>query len=263
MEHEHDHLALRHFTTAKAALPGCRHRRPICRHLYVARWLTVASLLGARRGIPRQDAREAVPGLRATRLPVSVPGGMLAIMPPITNARRRATAEAVPCLQVKINGKKIALVGLHGEGGVAATVSRWWQRPGGGQKRRATQRDPTFNVRLDVTDANDPACHRMYAWPTVRVREGDRVEVRVIHGAPERGRFHGKYNRTRGEEVPFEDNDTYTVIGNMATWVDGTRVCLKESSMSRQPMRFTAAAARRVAKALMDAARHVERRTRK
>lgn len=184
------------------------------------------------------------------------------VVPPTTTSLRRARPEAVPCLQVKINGKTIALVGLDGQGSVTASVGRWWQRPGGGnQERRATKHDSTFNVRVDVTDANDPTWHRMYAWPTVRVREGDCVEVHVVRGIPERGRFHGKYNRTSGEEVPFEDNDTYTVIGRMATWADGARICLKERSMSRYPVRLTLVAARRLAKALMNVARHVERRT--
>lgn len=63
--------------------------------------------------------------------------------------------------------------------------------------------------------------------------------------------------------MPFEKNDTYEVIGNMATWVDARRVYLKERRTSRQPMRFSPAAARQIAKALMAAARLAEPRTRK
>jgi hypothetical protein len=183
---------------------------------------------------------------------------------PVNKVRPQSAAvDGVPCLLVKVNGKKVALMGVQGQGGVAATVSRWLDLPHGGEKGRASLRDRTFNVRMDVTDANDPAWHRMYVWPASRIEEGDRVELRVVFGTPERGRFAGKYHRTRYEEVPFEKNDTYAVIGNMATWVDARRVYLKERRMSRPPMRFSPAAARQIAKALMAAASRIERRTRK
>jgi hypothetical protein len=172
---------------------------------------------------------------------------------------RSAAADDVPCLLVKVNGKKVALIGVQGSGGVSASIGRWWQASGAHERKRAAQRDPTFDVHLGVTDANDPTWHRMYKWPTARLRERDRVEVRVVRGTPERGRFHGKYNRTGADDVPFERNDTYKIVGNVATWVDGTRVCLKERSVSRHPMSFTPAAARRLAKALMSAARRTQR----
>jgi hypothetical protein len=194
-------------------------------------------------------------------LPPAPHGAKLESMPAKTVRLRSAACDDVPCLLVKVNGKKVALVGVRGQGGVAATVSRWLDD--GGEKRRAPRRDPTFNVRMDVTDANDPAWHRMYVWPASRIAEGDRVELRVVLATPERGRFAGKYHRTRHEEVPFETNETYAVIGNMATWVDAGRVCLKERRMSRQPMRFSPAAARRIAKALMAAASRAEQRTRR
>jgi hypothetical protein len=176
---------------------------------------------------------------------------------------RSAAVDDLPCLLVKVNGKKVALMGVQGQGGVAATVSRWFDLSHAGEKRRKSRRDRAFNVRMDVTDASDPAWHRMYAWPASQIGEGDRVEMRVVLGTPERGRFAGKYHRTRNEEVPFEKNDTYEVIGNVATWVDANRVYLKERRMSHQPMRFSPAAARRIAKALMAAATRAERRARK
>lgn len=200
--------------------------------------------------------------MTSSRLPPPPRGAKLDSMPKKVTPRRDA-ADEVPCLLVKVNGKKVALMGVQGHGGVAATVSRWLDRPHGGETGRAPRSDRTFSVRMDVTDANDPAWHRMYIWPASQIEEGDQVELSVVLATPERGRFAGKYHRTRHEEVPFERNDTYAVIGNMATWVDARRVCLKERRMSREPMRFSPAAARRIAKALMAAATRAEQRTRK
>ena len=87
---------------------------------------------------------------------------------------RSAAVDDLPCLLVKVNGKKVALMGVQGQGGVAATVSRWFDLSHAGEKRRKSRRDRAFNVRMDVTDASDPAWHRMYAWPASQIGEGDR-----------------------------------------------------------------------------------------
>jgi hypothetical protein len=192
-------------------------------------------------------------------LPPAPHGAKLGDMPAKRVKPGSGATDGVPCLLVKVNGKKVALLGLDGEGGVAATVNRWVDASRDDGRTRRSRRDNTFNVRMDVTDANDPSWHKMYVWPVLQIEQGDLVEVRVVLGTPERGRFAGKYHRTHYEEVPFEKNDTYEVIGNMATWADATRVYLKERRISHRPMMFTAAAARRVAKALVDGARRVER----
>lgn len=199
---------------------------------------------------------------RSSLLPPPRRGAKLCAMP-VKPKSRSGIAEDCPSLLVKVNGRRMALVGVQGRGGVSVSVGRWWKGPAARQKNQAAKREPTFDLRLDVTDANDPTWDRMYAWPTARVREGDRVEVRVVRGTPERGRFHGKYHRTRQEEVPFETNDTYAVIGTMAVWVDSRRVHLKERRTSRQAMSFTPSAARRVSKALIIAARRIQERTHK
>lgn len=149
---------------------------------------------------------------------------------------------------VRLNGKRVAVMGVPGDGGIHVGVSAWF--PGVG-----------LAIGMAGTDRGNPVWDRFYKWPAPKVRVGDEVTIRVVR-SPEPGRpkFMFKAHRFDIDQMPAPENPTYAVVRNVSVWADKKSVLLRSSDKNRNVPRLTPKAARKVAKALTRAAAGLERR---
>ncbi len=133
--------------------------------------------------------------------------------------RRIGRNEPSPCLDVRVNGKRIAIAGVRGEGNVNAHIQ--WSRT----KHYGEGPWATGALRLSVTggDFNDLDWDRFVRWVDRRLRVGDQVEIRVIEGVkPRPGRSLSRSKRIPLDEWPSRRNPT-------SVSVPGAEVCALSS----------------------------------
>lgn len=172
---------------------------------------------------------------------------------------QKSSASRVPCLDVTVNGKHVAKLGMPGEGGVNVSI-RSWSRGLVSELMTGPRRD-VLEMHLGGTDRNLPKWDRFYEWPVPRLRVGDEVVVRVEDGSPDKPKFEMKMHRFDEDQYPSPKNPTYVVVRNVSVWADKKNVLLRANDKGNVP-RLTAVAARKVAKALLRAADELERRGR-
>jgi hypothetical protein len=167
---------------------------------------------------------------------------------------KRDPAGTVPIsLEVSVNGKHVAVMGVQGTGGISMGVSAWRPRSG-----RAS-----VSMHLGGTDSNDLVWDRFYSWPAPRLRIGDEVRIRVV--PPRRAdpaRFMTKYHRLDARDMPGAENPTFAVVQHVRIWADKADVLLS-ASHEGNAVRLTPKAARKVATALTRAVRRLAVRARR
>lgn len=164
--------------------------------------------------------------------------------------KRRGAARLPASFEVTLNGKRLAVMGMHGRGGINTRLSAWCPRWG----------RPSISMHLGGTDANDPVWDRFYSWPSPRLRIGDELRIRLV--PPTRAdepKFITRYHRLDVNEMPAPENPSFVRIRHVGVWADKRHVLLAASDKGNVP-RLTPRTARKVAEALRRAAENVERR---
>lgn len=180
----------------------------------------------------------------------------------MTLATRKSTknrAQRLPCLDVAVNGKHVARMGMPGEGGVNVSV-RSWSR-GLTSDLMTDPKSDVLEMFLGGTDRNNPKWDRFYEWPVPRIRPGDEIVVRVRSGVPDPPKFRSKSHRYDYAQGPGPENPTYAVVRTVSVWADRKSILLRASDKGNAP-RLTAPGARKVARALLRAAEALEGRGR-
>jgi hypothetical protein len=165
------------------------------------------------------------------------------------------------CLQVVVNGKRLAVAGVKGEGNVNAHV--WWSRTkhyGEGPRASGAAR-----LRVAGGDFNDPVWDRLIEWLDHPLELGDRVEIAVVHSqAPDRGSLISRDRRIPVDEYPCPRNPTavtvrgaavYALTDTVGLWVGNKR--------SPRTAQLTPGQARKIGRGLLAAADAVQKRTRR
>jgi hypothetical protein len=165
-------------------------------------------------------------------------------------------------MDVAVNGKHVATMGMPGEGGFSANVS-CWSRAASPYRRRPRGPD-VLELYLGGTDRNNPTWDRFYEWPAPKqLRTGDEIVLRIIEGTtPDRPKFRMKTHRIDEDQFPSPENPTFVVVRNVSVWADKHNVLLRAYDKGNVP-RLTAHAARKVARALVRAAKQLEHRRRR
>jgi hypothetical protein len=173
-------------------------------------------------------------------------------------ARRKwAANEPSPCFEVRVNGRRVAVAGVLGEGNLNAHLH--WSRTTHYGEGPWT----SGGMRLHVVggDFNDPTWDRFSTWADRPLKLGDRVEIDVVEGAkPDRGR-QTRFRRTPLDEWPSRRNPTYVHVRGAELYAVSDGVWLRVGRAYRGDVSLSAQQARKLGRGLLDAADAVARRT--
>lgn len=171
--------------------------------------------------------------------------------------RKRLKRDDSPCLEITLNGRRLAVAGVSGQGNVNAHVS--WQRTA----HYSEGPYATGALRLAVRGGNfnDPVWDQFREWVDRPLEVGDHLEIRPVRcSAPDPGRRLPRSQRIPLDELPSHRNPT-------ATRVRGAEVCAVTSGVFLFAGRrlqgnvlLSVTQARKLARGMLHAADDVERR---
>jgi len=173
--------------------------------------------------------------------------------------QRRAKAEAGPRFEVLLNGKRLAIAGVDGQGNLYAHL-HWSRTEHYGEGPWANG-----GLRLWVAggDFNDPIWDRFRRWVDRPLGIGDRVEFRIVEGPPDPGRPLPRSRRIPVDQYPSRRNPTAVRVRGAKLWAleEGVLLCVGERFQGTAQL--SPNAARRLARGLARAAEAIERRQEK
>jgi hypothetical protein len=170
---------------------------------------------------------------------------------------RGAAKEPSPCFEVKVNGRRVAVAGVRGEGNLNAHV-HWSRTTHYGEGPWASG-----GMRLRVTggDFNDPAWDQFREWVDRPLAIGDHLEIRVVRGsAPDPGRRLPRSQRVPLDELPSRRNPTATRVRGAEVCAVTDGVFLFAGRRLQGNVLLSAAQARRLGRGMLHAADDVQRR---
>jgi hypothetical protein len=170
--------------------------------------------------------------------------------------RQRLKADS-PCLEITLNGRRLAVAGVPGEGNLNAHVF-WSRTTHYGEGPNATG---ALRVAVRGGDFNDPVWDQFREWVDRPLEVGDHLEIRPVRcSAPDPGRRLPRSERIPLDEWPSRRNPT-------ATRVRGAEVCaltdgvfLGVGKRFHGNVQLSPAQARKLGRGLLNVADAVERR---
>jgi hypothetical protein len=160
-------------------------------------------------------------------------------------------------LEITLNGKRLAVAGVPGQGNVNAHV--FWSRTAHyGEGPYATG---ALRLAVRGSDLNDPVWDQFREWVDRPLEVGDHLEIRPVRClAPDPGRRLPRSQRVPLNELPSRRNPTATRVRGAEACAVNDGVFLFVGRRLHGNVLLSPAQARKIGRGLLNAADDVERR---
>lgn len=170
--------------------------------------------------------------------------------------RRRKAAGAAPCFGVILNGRRLAVAGVDGQGNLNANL-HWARTTHYGEGPWA---DGEARLSVSGCDFNDPVWDRRRRWVDRPLEIGDRVKIRIVEGRPDPGRPVARSRRIPNDQFPSRRNPTAVRVRGAELYALDEDVLLCAGQRHQGTAQLSPRSARRIARGLVKAAVAVEQR---